>query len=160
MIQFYFLSVLLNILIGIILLTSNNSTKIENFEDDFQSENEENKKSKKQKFNFSLESDSVLSNETFCLVASIICAFIGFIKLFFVYSKTGKNIFIIGDFFPAFFGILGGVTIALEFYSKSFADHELPDFFETFLFSNKKYLGFICIIFGILHFAFPGVLFF
>lgn len=153
MVQFYFLLVLLNIIAGIVLISSDNSTElnIENFDED---------DSKKKKLKDSLENDSIFTNETFGLVTGALCTLISFITLFFSYSKTGKSIPIIGDLLPSVLGLCGGATILLDYYSKSFADHDLPDFVEAIFFNNKKYIGFACIIAAIIHFMIPGFIIF
>lgn len=150
MVQFYFLSVLLNILVGVILIVSNNSTKLN--ASNFDSEEEGNS------FLSDIEHDSILSNETFCVIVGIICTLIGFLKLFFTYSTT-KNIILFGDFFPAIFGLGCGLILVLDFYKSSLSNTELPAFIESIFFENKKYFGCCSIIVGFLHFIFPGVLF-
>lgn len=157
MVQFYFLSVLLNILTGVILISSNNSTELDSGDFDF----DDNKaKGKIKEMQDALENDSILTNETFCLVAGALCALVGFIKLFFAFSKKGNGVPVLGDLFPSVLGLVGGITVVLEYYSKSFADHDFPDFVEAVLFNNKKYIGCVCIIAGILHFIIPGFVFF
>lgn len=121
MVQFYFLSVLLNILAGIILINSNNSTKLESDNFDI---NDADEKSRIKKVKSTLKNDSILSNETFCLVSGALCTLTGFIKLFFTFSNNGKNIIIIGDLLPALFGLAGGLIIILEYYANSFAEHD------------------------------------
>ena len=156
MVQFYLLSVLMNILEGIILISSNNSLQFDadGFDDD------EKDSSKLSSMKHALQNDSVFTNETFALVCGAVCAIVGFVKLFFAYAKDGHGIPVIGDFIPALLGFFGGATILLEYYSKSFADHELPDVFETVFFNNKKYIGFVCIIAAVIHFIIPGFIIF
>ncbi|MBQ0161697.1 MAG: hypothetical protein KBS84_00880 [Treponema sp.] len=153
MVQFYFLLVLLNILAGIILISTDSSTEL-----DLSDLDADDKKQKSVKG--ALENDSIFTNETFGLVTGALCALISFITLFFSYSKTGKSIPIIGDLLPSILGLAGGATILLDYYSKSFADHDLPDFVETVFFNNKKYIGFACIIAAIIHFIIPGFIVF
>lgn len=148
MVQFYFLSVLLNILVGIILIISDNSAELDSSE----------LTSSKSNLLNSLENDSLLLNETFDIIVGIICTFIGFLKLFFIYSNSTK-IIIFGDFFPAVFGLISGLILVLDFYSKSVKENELPSFVETIFFAYKKYFGCCSILIGFLHFIFPGVLF-
>lgn len=153
MVQFYFLLVLLNIIAGIILISTDNSTEL-----DITSIDEDD--SKKKNVKDALENDSIFTNENFGLITGALCALISFITLFFSYSKTGKSIPIIGDLLPSVLGLCGGATILLDYYSKSFADHDLPDFIETVFFNNKKYIGFGCIIAAIIHFMIPGFIVF
>ncbi|MBQ0002611.1 MAG: hypothetical protein KBT21_03655 [Treponema sp.] len=152
MVQLYFLLVLLNIVAGIVLISTDNSTKLD--VSDFDSD-DKNKNS-----NSFLENDSIFTNETFCLVTGALCTLVSFITLFFAYSKTGKPIPVIGDLFPSVLGLAGGLTILLDYYSKSFAEHELPDFVEAVFFNNKKYIGFGCIIAAVIHFIIPGFIVF
>lgn len=153
MVQFYFLLVLLNILAGIILISTDSSTELDLT--DLDADDKKNKNIKG-----ALENDSIFTNETFGLVTGALCALISFITLFFSYSKTGKSIPIIGDLLPSVLGLAGGATILLDYYSKSFADHDLPDFVEAVFFNNKKYIGFACIIAAIIHFIIPGFIVF
>lgn len=153
MVQFYFLLVLLNILAGIILISTDSSTELDLSDLDADD-------NKKKSVKGALENDSIFTNETFGLVTGALCALISFITLFFSYSKTGKSIPIIGDLLPSVLGLAGGATILLDYYSKSFADHDLPDFVETVFFNNKKYIGFACIIAAIIHFIIPGFIVF
>ncbi|MCR5612128.1 hypothetical protein [Treponema sp.] len=154
MVQFYFLLILLLILTGVILIASDSSTEIDS--DNFNIDSDNSAKGKIHNVKASLENDSILSNETFCLVTGALCTLIGFIKLFFAYSKTGKGIPVVGDLLPSLLAMAGGLTVVLEYYSNSFADHSLPDFVETIFFANKKYIGFACMVAGVLHFIFPG----
>lgn len=152
MIQLYFLLVLLNIIAGIILISSDSSIKV-----DMSDLDSDDKKFSSKNF---LENDSIFSNETFGLVTGALCALISFITLFFSYSKTGKVVPILGDLLPSTLGLSSGAIILLDYYSKSFADHELPDFVETIFFNNKKYIGFASIIAAVIHFAIPGFIIF
>lgn len=156
MVQFYLLSILMNILIGIVLISSNNSTELDIDKFDY----DEKSSSKIHNMKNALEGDSIITNETFALVCGAIGAIVGFVKLFFAYSRTGHGIPVIGDLLPAVAGLLGGGTILLEYYSKSFAEHDLPDIFETVFFNNKKYIGFVCMIIAIIHFIIPNFIIF
>lgn len=153
MVQFYFLSILFNILAGLILISAKSDSELVLDDDDEASNKFDEVKE-------SLEQDSFLNNETFCLVTGAICAFVGLIKLFFAYSKTGHGIPVLGDLLPALFGLAGGAIILLEYYSKSFADHELPDFVENVLLRNKMYIGIGCVVAAVLHFILPGIVVF
>lgn len=159
MVQFYFLSILLNILVGVVLISSSSSTELDAKDIDLFDE-KKSKNTKIKNVKEVLENDSLFSNETFCLITGALSALIGFIKLFFAYGKTKAGVPIIGDLFPALLGLAGGATVVLEYYSKSFADHDLPDFIETILFNNKKYLGCACIVAAVIHFIIPGFIVF
>lgn len=156
MVQFYLLSILMNILIGIVMISSNNSTELDIDKIDY----EEKKSSKIKNMQNALEGDSIFTNETFALVSGAVGVIVGFVKLFFTYSGSGHGIPIIGDLLPAVAGLLGGGTILLDYYSKSFAEHDLPEVFEAVFFNNRKYIGFICIIIAIIHFIIPGFIIF
>lgn len=155
MVQFYFLSIMLNICVGVILFTSASISDID--DDDILETRPAKRKAKGVKD--AIKNDSIFTNETFCLICGIICVLVSILKLFFVYHHGAKDchIPVIGDLLPALVGILGGATVVLNYYSKSFADHDLPEFVDTILFRNKKYIGCACVAIAIIHFIVPGL---
>ena len=78
----------------------------------------------------------------------------GFLGLIFV--LPGDQIFL-GDLFPSVSALLGGTILVLEYYR-----HETPPEgvkLEDFLLDNKVIVGVICLTFGLLHFVSPTVVF-
>lgn len=156
MMQFYFLSVILNITSGLILIKSLAKKEAEPLDS---VEGEETKKSGFiDKIKDKMEGLEVLQSPTFVLVVAVLSLFTGVIKLF---KVAGGSPVIFGDFFPAVTGILASLTLLLSLYmSKGASGIKLPKVLET-IFVEKSYLvGFVCLIIALLHFIMPGVIFF
>ena len=134
MLQFYFLSILLNFIAGFILFTNKTS----------QTENE------------SLETKSIFKDKTFKLVIGILCCFTALVKLL---TSFPGAIPLLGDLLPSVAGILGGGSLLIEYYiSQSPTETKLNPKLETIFIANKKYIGILCILSAFLHFLFPKVI--
>jgi hypothetical protein len=134
MIQFYFLSILLNGVTGYILGI----------------EQEENEGSLDMGFKISFR------NATFRLVLGILAMLTGLLKLL---SVTKGDIPVIGDLLPAVVGLGVGFILVFEYYnSRSELSTEKADKLALFLKNNKKWIGIIAIASAALHFLFPSVL--
>ena len=134
MLQFYFLSILLNFIAGYILFTNKTS----------QTENE------------SLETKSNFKDKTFKLVIGILCCFTALVKLL---TSFPGAVPILGDLIPSVAGILGGGSLLIEYYiSQSPTETKLNPKLETIFITNKKYIGILCILSAFLHFLFPKVI--
>ncbi len=180
MAQFYFLSVLLNILTGLILVYGKklSESKAEendvpadveivssSSEEDLLSEDipsdsgegeEENSKKSTVQEKVS-EAFSSFDGRSFRLVVGVLCAFVGIMKLLSVFRN---DVPVVGDLFPALAGLCGGASLLLDYYSDSSSlELNLPSFVETIFVDSKKYIGIACLISGLLHFVFPQVLF-
>lgn len=136
MLQFYFLSVLLNAITGAVLLFADR--------DDLDSLVES-------------KVPAIAHDETFRLILGILTGVTGFFKLL---TAVRGDVPVIGDLIPALAGLAGGFTLLYEFYkSRSTADDaNLPAFFQKIVVS-KKYVGTACLLAAALHFLFPTVLF-
>ncbi|MDR1597252.1 MAG: hypothetical protein LBR99_06065 [Treponema sp.] len=135
MIQFYFLSILLNGLLGYILITNpgDEDTSLDTG------------------FRFSLK------NETCRLILGILTIVIGFLK---VLSAVQGDVPVIGDLVPALAGFLAGFVLVFEYYrSRSTLEPEHTEKIEHLLMHNKKWIGFLALVSAGLHFLFPSVLF-
>jgi hypothetical protein len=135
MIQFYFLSILLNGLSGYVLIT-------EPGDDDT-----------------GLDTGFRLSfkNETCCLILGILTIVIGFLKIL---SAVQGDVAVIGDLVPALTGFLAGFVLVFEYYrSRSTLEPEHTEKIEQLLIHNKKWIGFLALAVAGLHFLFPSVLF-
>ena len=132
MLQFYFLSIFLNLLAGYLLF--------------FWDENG----SSESKNNFSLQGD------TFILVVGILSALTGLVKLF---SPIGRAIPIIGDLIPAAVGLICGFVLLFGYYQRrtSIEDSEHTKKIEGLLAGNKKIIGAAAFVAAVLHFLFPGM---
>lgn len=166
MLQFYFLSVLLNIVSGLIFLypakNSDGALSSENSDDDIFSDlsdsddvnsASDSSKAKKSKF---LEIP-FLEDSSFRLVLGILMVLTGLMKLL---SPIQYDVPVVGDLVPALAGLAGGFSILLEWYrNKSTVGVNLPGVIDKIFVEGRKYLGIFCIAAGVLHFIFPRVLF-
>ena len=132
MIQFYFLSIVLNLLAGYTIIQE----RIESTETDPW---------------YSFNSD------TFRLILGVGSLVIGLLKLFFSYS-TNPPIF--GDLIPALAGLLCGFMLIFEFYlSRTSIASEQSEKIALLLLGKQKWIGGLAIVSGVLHFLFPQALF-
>jgi hypothetical protein len=131
MLQFYFLSIVLNTLAGIILVSSNETQE-------------------------SL-GGFFLKNETTKFVIGILSALTGLMKIL---SVIQGDIPIIGDLVPAIAGLLCGFILIYEYYRNrtSLADSEQTEKINRIFVANKKIIGAAAIAAAVLHFLFPHVL--
>ncbi len=136
MLQFYFLSVLLNALTGFMLLF------VESDEPDAVIEG---------------KLPAAMRDETFRLVLGILTCITGFFKLL---TAVRGDIPVIGDLVPAFAGLIGGFTLLYDFYRRrSTVDEEsLPPVVQKIV-NGRKYVGISALLAAVLHFLFPTVLF-
>jgi uncharacterized membrane protein YuzA (DUF378 family) len=136
MLQFYFLSVLLNAITGFVLLFADR--------DDLDSLTES-------------KIPAIAHDETFRLILGILTGVTGFFKLL---TAVRGDVPVIGDLVPALAGLAGGFILLYEFYkSRSTVDDAtLPVFFQKII-GSKKYVGTACLMAAALHFLFPTVLF-
>lgn len=162
MLQFYFLSVLLNALTGIVLVFATNfleknasRSSYPASEDDFMFDAPAGTTPSSDGAQFF--GDSFLDDSTFRLVLGILTAFMGFIKLF---SSLGGSCPVLDDLLPALAGIAGGFVILIENLVVSRDDIILPDPIENFCISGRKILGYCCIGVAVMHFIVPRLLLF
>jgi hypothetical protein len=133
MIQFYFLSILLNGVTGYIL--------------SFGGDEPELPVESGRRFS--------LNNNTFRLVLGILLAVTGLLKLL---SPT--DIPIIGDLLPALLGLAAGFVLVFGYYrERATVDSEKAARFEESIRRYKKWLGFALLGSAALHFLFPQALF-
>ena len=137
MLQFYFLSVLMNAVAGYILFFGSPDGVL-----DF-------------RCGFSVKA------ETFRLVVGILSAIAGLFKLL---SWVRGDLPLIGDIVPAATGFLCGFILIFEYYSTRSASTDLGQETENgnknigFLVANKKLIGGAAMIAAVLHFLLPSVL--
>ena len=142
MYQLYFMSVLLNGIIGFLFI----------FEDTGENDSIE----KSMKFSF--------FSGGFRLILGILTALTGLLKLFLpVKGDTAfTGIPILGDFIPALAGIAGGFVLLFGFYKEHTAgsgkENDLDRIGDAFL-RYKKVSGFVIAAIALLHFLFPKALF-
>lgn len=133
MIQFYFLSIVLNALSGYLLISGDDGGVLE------------------------FKSGFSVKDETFRLVVGILSAITGLLKIL---SAVEGDVRVIGDLIPALTGLLSGFILIFEYYgNRSLAeDSEKPERFGRILVRNKKIIGVAALIAAVLHFLFPRVL--
>ena len=140
MLQLYFISVVLNGIIGFLFV--------------FGDAEEKDSIEKSMKFSF-------LSGG-FHLILGILTALTGFLKFLLpIKNSSGNTIYVFGDFIPAVAGIAAGFILLFGFYREHSAnidsENDLDRIGKTFL-HNKKIIGFILIAVALLHFLFPTAL--
>jgi uncharacterized membrane-anchored protein len=135
MIQFYFLSIFFNAVSGYVLV----------------------REDKEQDLVFETGPFFSLYNETIRLVLGILTLVSGLLKLL---SSIQGDIPVIGDLFPAAFGLVAGFILVFDYYrTKTSIESEKSDLIERILIKNRRWIGFVTIASAILHFLFPSVLF-
>ncbi|MCL2602683.1 MAG: hypothetical protein FWD91_07725 [Treponema sp.] len=138
MVQFYFLSIVLNALAGYILFKGNECGGSDVGSVVFNGR-------------FSLK------NETFRLIVGIVAALVGLMKLL---SVTEGDVPVIGDIVPALAGILAGFVLIFEHYRSriSMESSSSAEKVDRLLVANKKIIGIAALAAAVLHFLFPRVL--
>lgn len=136
MLQFYFLSVLLNALTGILLVFAGKD--VLSGQD-------------------TASMPSIAYDETVRLVLGILTAVTGFFKLL---TVIRGDIPVIGDLIPALAGLAAGTVLLYEFYrSRTHIEEDSLPSILLFIVHSDKYIGIAAIISSVLHFFFPYVLF-
>ena len=138
MLQFYFLSILLNLVTGLILyfVDSNGQESVSE-----------------------TKIPPIVYDETFRLILGILTAVTGLFKLL---SAVRGDVPVVGDLLPALAGLIGGFVILYEYYKNRSRDEvenvNASVFFQKMI-AGKKYIGIVCMVAAICHFLFPTVLF-
>jgi len=151
MLQFYFLSILLNLVTGLILVDAPDLTKRNT------KEKTSVPASKKDGLHIAGTDTAFFDNPGFRLILGLLTVFTGIMKLL---SVVHNDIPIIGDLLPAAAGITGGFALLVEYYiATSTTEVTLSENMQKVFVDGRKYVGVFCIIAGLLHFLFPSVLF-
>jgi hypothetical protein len=135
MVQFYLLSVLLNIVAGYSLIsfeTSSKGTKFDGIRE-------------------------YLKDSTTRLILGILCSTVGFFKLL---TVMRGDIPVVGDFIPSVAGMAAGFTLLLEFYrANSNVTTTTLDKLDSIFVANRRIVGIVSVSSGLVHFLFANVLF-
>ncbi|MHC6202556.1 hypothetical protein ACYULU_05100 [Breznakiellaceae bacterium SP9] len=140
MVQFYFLTVLLNVLSGFTLLNEDGTgDKI-----------------------FESKVLKSIINETFKLVLGVVTGVSGLLKLL---SSMEGDVAFFGDFIPALLSLLMSFILCYEYYvtnriagsTDSASAIGTKVTIATLLLANRKIIGLLGIISGVLHYLFPQV---
>lgn len=158
MAQFYFLSILLNIIAGLILVYGNALSKNAGSDSDGLSEVADGFGAEGEVAGHAAPSPvtfASLDNKIFRLVVGVLSVFVGLMKLLSVFRN---DIPIVGDLFPALAGMVAGASLLFDYYSsQAVGAADLPAPLQVVLVDSKKYLGIACIVVAVLHFVFPQV---
>jgi hypothetical protein len=134
MIQFYFLSILLNGLSGYVLSFRGNEPEL----------------SVEDSLRFSL------NNSVFRLILGILSAVTGLLKLL---SPMEGDVPVVGDLLPALLGLAAGFTLLFGYYrERSTVESEQVNRLDETIGRYKKWLGFFLLVSAALHFLFPQAL--
>lgn len=132
-VQVYFLVVLCNLIMGIILTKEFFNKRFENFSLIYQ----------------------LLSSEILQVTIGCVGTIIGILTLFLRY--TG-NMLILGDFIPAIIAIISGITLFIEYIAnEEKTDSSIVKFIENTFLKNRIILGFAALTVGIIHFIIPSI---
>jgi len=133
MVQFYALSVFVNLFIGSLLSIDGKSGEA----------------------SFFSRMKEVLEDGGFKFSLGILSLIIGLFKIL---TPTIGDIPVVGDFLPAVTGIVLGGVLLLEFFrTKSDVSSEAISKIEGAVVQNRKFIGVAGIVVGILHFLMPAV---
>jgi hypothetical protein len=145
MIQFYFLSILLNALAGFLLVFGSVNDTDKTDKDGDSSEH-----SGKHAI------PAFLGNESFRLILGVLCMVMGLLKIL---SPARGDLPVIGDLFPAAAGLTAGFVMIFDFYrNRSVLGENQNVNAAWFLLKHKKTVGFAAIAAAAFHFLFPSVL--
>lgn len=135
MVQFYLLSVLMNIVAGYSLLAIDTEPKGTKF-------------------------DGVrefLKDGTIRLVMGILCTTVGFFKLL---TVMRGDIPVVGDLVPSLAGVAAGFSLLLEFYkSNSNVTTSALEKMEAIFIGQRRIVGIVAVVSGFVHFLFANILF-
>lgn len=91
------------------------------------------------------------------LTIGVITFIVGFFKLL---SVTRGDVPVVGDLLPAVAGLVMGLALFLDYYkSRSTVSSPFVDTAEKLLLNNRNIIGLVGIVIGVLHFLLPRVLF-
>lgn len=151
MAQFYFLSIIFNVIAGLVLIYGSDFTKAEKLP----VENNEETDSEEKKADLFSEIP-LFENGNFRLVLGVLTILTGVMKILSVFRN---DVPVIGDLIPALASLLAGASILIEYYLVSSSiENALPENVNRLFIEGRKYIGFFAVIAGVLHFIFPQVL--
>ena len=146
MLQFYFLSILFNLVTGLVLFCEKDKVQ-----DDFgfSSEPEETSSG-----NPILD---LMESRNFKLVLGVLSVLVGLMKLL---SVVQDGVPVVGDLLPAVAGLVGGFCVLLQFYMETNSIDYAPNGLIQKLFvDSRRTIGICCLVVATLHFVFPRAIF-
>lgn len=154
MAQFYFLSVLLNILAGLILVYGKKAGSVQTESSaDGSDEAAGEKEVSDERCDSLSRALGNMDTKNVRLVVGVLSVFVGIMKLLSVFRN---DVPVVGDLFPALAGLAGGASLLLDHYiSSSTVELELPGIVRVILIDSARYIGIACLVAALLHFVFP-----
>ena len=152
MLQFYFLSILLNLVTGLVLFCEKDQVK-----DDFLGGDFTFAEDKEAEVGASNPILGFMESKNFKLVLGVLGVLVGLLKLL---SVVQNDVPVIGDLFPAVAGLMGGFCVLLQFYMETNSIDYAPNgLLQSIFVENHRTIGICCLVVATLHFVFPKVLF-
>jgi hypothetical protein len=152
MAQFYFLSILLNVIAGLILFYGKDFTREKLSEEDETLAIDDDTLSEKGAFFRDLGFDSL----SFRFVIGVLSLFVAVMKIL---SPFKGSIPVLGDLLPVLSGIIAGFTLILENYvSKASSDIYLSEPVQKIFIDSRSIIGIACFAAAFFHFMFPQVI--
>ena len=145
MLQFYFLSIMLNLVTGLLLV----------FGKELAGDDTQDKSADRDSGNTMFGEDSFFDDKTFRLVLGILTVFTGVMKFM---SVVHDDVPVAGDLIPALAGLLGGICLIIEYARLSGKKKPLNQFVYRLFVEDRKYIGWFSIGAAVLHFIFPEAL--
>ena len=136
MMQFYFLSILMNLICALFLFYKSDR-------------------------NSKLKDVKILENPVIILVTGCLTFVTALVKLFLVCYGEKGGIIILGDFIPAVSGLTGGACLLLQYYKmNSSVELKLPEGVKKVFLDNNFIIAIVCAVSAVLHFFLAKVIFF
>src|SRR5574344_703558 len=136
MAQFYFLSVLLNIIAGLALVYGKEFVHKNKADDDLLEEKPSKKNNLQDKTSTFFEGMTCFDSRSFRLVIGVLSVLVGLMKILSVFRN---DIPVVGDIVPALAGLLGGASLLVEYYlSGTTEDSVIPANVEHVLVGGRK----------------------
>lgn len=160
MMQFYCLSIMMNLLVGLILMfappLSEIDSDVDYESDDSFDDSSDNTASSAASSAASNKFFAFADDKLFRLILGVLCAFVGFIKLL---PFASGSLAILGDLFPAVAGLCGGACLVIDYVEDAFGSN-LPQIVETVCVDKRRFIGIACIVIAVLHFLVPQAMIF
>ena len=154
MLQFYLLSVLLNLLAGFYMFSASRDTELHfsDMEDNFDSDESSEQDAEDENFFSRIFGVTQGDDKLFRLVVGGLSFLTAMIKLF----SPVRGIVIIGDFLPALAGLSAAASILLGYYLDEVSSSvTLPPLIHKIFIEEQKFVGLFCAAAALLHFLFP-----
>lgn len=152
MLQFYFLSILLNLVTGLVLFCEKAPAQEDFLDDGFDPPSDGGDGARSGNPLLGL-----MESKNFNLVLGVLDVLVGLLKLL---SVVQNGVPVLGDLFPAAAGLVGGFCVLLQFYMETNSIDYVPNgLLQKVFVDSRRTVGICCLAVATLHFVFPRVLF-